>query len=114
MNATPPLVPPAAQRRPAPQWWLAPALFTVAAVLGGVWGYRSSPLIHGTPWLALPYVVPLALVATSWRPPTSPGTKARGMVLGGAGVLAALVYAHVATFVLCAVALVLWAFQGGG
>ncbi|MEU9107432.1 hypothetical protein AB0D54_24430 [Streptomyces xanthophaeus] len=113
MNATPPLVPPAA-RRPAPQWWLAPALFTVAAVLGGVWGYRSSPIIHGTPWLALPYAVPLALVAASWRPPTSPGTKARGMVLGGVGVLAALVYAHLATFVLCTAALVLWAFQGGG
>ncbi len=36
------------------------------------------------------------------------------MVLGGVGAFVALVYAHLATFVLYAVAFVLWAFQGGG
>ncbi|WP_327411481.1 hypothetical protein [Streptomyces sp. NBC_01233] len=113
MKATPILVPPA-ERPPDSTWWLAPALFTVAAVLGGAWGYRSSPIVQGAAWLALPYVVPLALVAASWRSSAHRNTRTRGLVLGGIGALIALVYAHLATFVLCAVALVLWAFQGGG
>ncbi|MFK0258250.1 hypothetical protein [Streptomyces sp. NPDC090445] len=113
MNATPPRVPPAAPPLALP-WWLAPALFTVAAVLGGAWTYRSSPIVHGTAWLALPYVVPLALVAASWQPSSHPGTRTRGLVLGGVGAVAALAYAHLATFVLYTVAFVLWAFQGGG
>lgn len=113
MNATSHPRPPTA-RFLAPPWWLAPALFTVAATLGGVWGYRSSPIIHGSAWLALPYVVPAALVAASWWPPSRPGAKVRGLVLGGVGAFVALVYAHLATFVLYAVALVLWGFQGGG
>ncbi|MCX4633479.1 hypothetical protein [Streptomyces sp. NBC_01443] len=66
MNATIPQTPPLT--RPLhPSWWLAPALFTVAAVQGGAWGYRSSPIAHATAWLALPYAVPLALMAVSWR-----------------------------------------------
>ncbi|MCY0954896.1 hypothetical protein [Streptomyces sp. H27-S2] len=113
MKATHTLVPPAERPLDSP-WWLAPALFTVAAVLGGAWGYRSSPIIHATAWLALPYVIPLALVTASWRPSAHRDTRTRGLVLGGVGALIALVYAHLATFVLCAVALVLWAFQGGG
>lgn len=113
VKATPTLVPPAKRPLNSP-WWLAPALFTVAAVLGGAWGYRSSPLIQGAAWLALPYIVPLALVAASWRPSAHRDTKTRGLVLGGVGAVIALVYAHLATFVLCALAIVLWAFQGGG
>ncbi|MFE6840832.1 hypothetical protein ACFVFI_39215 [Streptomyces sp. NPDC057705] len=112
MKATPTLAPPA--ERPLDSPWLAPALFTVAAVLGGAWGYRSSPIVQGSAWLALPYVVPLALVAASWRPSAHRDTRTRGLALGGIGALIALIYAHLATFVLCAVALVLWAFQGGG
>ncbi|MEU7730405.1 hypothetical protein AB0B78_35125 [Streptomyces sp. NPDC040724] len=113
MKATPTLVPPAERPLDSP-WWLAPALFTVAAVLGGAWGYRSSPIVQGSAWLALPYVVPLALVAASWRPSAHRDTRTRGLALGGIGALIALIYAHLATFVLCAVALALWAFQGGG
>ncbi|MEU3778376.1 hypothetical protein AB0F11_35280 [Streptomyces sp. NPDC032472] len=113
MNATPPLTPPA-ERPLAPSWWLAPALFTVAAVLGGAWGYRSSPIVHATAWLAVPYAVPLALLAASWQSSFHPDTRARGLVLGGTGVFSALVCAHLTTFVLYTVAFVLWAFQGGG
>ncbi|GGY86346.1 hypothetical protein [Streptomyces avidinii] len=113
MTATSPPRPPAA-RLLAPPWWLAPALFTMAAALSGVWGYRSSPILHASAWLALPYVVPAALVAATWWPPSRTGTKARGMVLGGVGVFVALVYARLATVVLYAVAFGLWAFQRGG
>ncbi|MFF0553511.1 hypothetical protein ACFYUL_31625 [Streptomyces sp. NPDC004311] len=114
MKATPtPAVPPAERPLNAP-WWLAPALFTVAAALGGAWGYRSCPIVQGSAWLALPYVVPLALVAASWRPSAHRDTRIRGLVLGAVGAWVALVYAHLATFVLCTVAVVLWAFQGGG
>ncbi|APU43483.1 MULTISPECIES: hypothetical protein [unclassified Streptomyces] len=79
-----------------------------------MWAYRSSPIVHGPAWLALPYVVPAALVAASWWPPSRPGAKVRGLVLGGVGTFVALAYAHLATFVLYAVAFALWAFQGGG
>ncbi|MET9607268.1 hypothetical protein ABZZ17_19660 [Streptomyces sp. NPDC006512] len=113
MRTTSALVPPPERTRHSP-WWLAPALFTVAAVLGGAWGYRSCPIIHGVAWLALPYVIPLALVTASWRPSAHRNTRTRGLVMGGAGALIALIYAHLATFVLCALALLLWAFQGGG
>ncbi|MEU7600434.1 hypothetical protein AB0B78_30575 [Streptomyces sp. NPDC040724] len=113
MKATPTSVPPAEQSLNSP-WWLAPALFTAAAVLGGAWGYHSSPIVQGSAWLALPYVVPLALVAASWWPSAHRDTRTRGLVLGAVGTLIALVYAHLATFVLCTVAVALWAFQGGG
>ncbi|MFJ3520380.1 hypothetical protein [Streptomyces sp. NPDC090131] len=113
MKATPPLVLPAERPSDSP-WWLAPALLTVAAVWGGVWGYRSSPIVHDSVWLTLPYIVPLALVAASWQPPAHRNRRTCGLVLGWVGAMIALVYAHLATFVLCAVALVLWAFQGGG
>ncbi|ARE73303.1 hypothetical protein B6R96_04620 [Streptomyces sp. Sge12] len=113
MKETPALVPPAERPLDSP-WWLAPALFTLAAMLGGAWGYHSSPLIHAPSWLALPYLVPLALVAASWRPSAHRDTRTRGLVLGGVGALISLVYAHLATFVLYTVAIVLWAFQGGG
>lgn len=99
MNATPPLTPPAARSLARP-WWLAPALFTMAAVLGGAWGYRSSPIVHASAWLAMPYVVPLALVAVSWRSSARPDTRARGLVAGGIGAVAAMVCAHLTTFVL--------------
>ncbi|MFD6967737.1 hypothetical protein [Streptomyces sp. NPDC059979] len=113
MTATSPPRPPAARLLATP-WWLAPALLTMAAALGGAWGYRSSPIVQASAWLALPYVVPAALVAASWWPPSRTGAKVRGMVLGGVGVFVALMYAHLATVVLYAVAFVLWAFQGGG
>ncbi|MFJ3835431.1 hypothetical protein ACWGHI_34005 [Streptomyces sp. NPDC054912] len=113
MRTTSAPVPPPERTLRSP-WWPAPALFTVAAVLGGTWGYRSSPLIHGVPWLVMPYIIPLALVAASWRPSAHRNTRTRGLVLGGVGALIALIYAHLATFVLCAPALLLWAFQGGG
>ncbi|MEJ8646175.1 hypothetical protein WKI68_42965 [Streptomyces sp. MS1.HAVA.3] len=113
MNTTPPLAP-AATRRPDLPWWPTPALFTALAVLGGAWGYHSSPILHGSVWLVLPYAVPLALVAAAWWPPSRPGARARGLALGVVGALAALTYAHLATFTLYTVALVLWAFQGGG
>ncbi|MDA5279967.1 hypothetical protein [Streptomyces sp. Isolate_45] len=107
-------VPPPERALRSPWWPAAPALFTVTAVLGGTWGYHSSPIIHGVPWLVLPYVIPLTLVAASWRASAHRNTRTRGLVLGGVGALIALIYAHVATFVLCALALLLWAFQGGG
>ncbi|MGW6982419.1 hypothetical protein ACWGE1_23770 [Streptomyces sp. NPDC054932] len=113
MNTPTPLEPPAA--RPLDRlWWPAPALFTVVAVVGGAWSYHSAPIVHGPAWLALPYAVPLALVAASWWLPSRPGTRARSLVLGGAGALIALTYAQLATFVLYTVAFFLWAFQGGG
>ncbi|MFI8339087.1 hypothetical protein ACIF8W_03260 [Streptomyces sp. NPDC085639] len=77
-------------------------------------GLPLLPLIHAPLWPALPYLVPLALVAASWRLSARRDTRTLGLVLGGVGALIALVYAHLATFVLCTVALVLWAFQGGG
>ncbi|WP_406187191.1 hypothetical protein [Streptomyces sp. NBC_01006] len=86
----------------------------MAAALGGAWGYLSSPFVHTSAWLALPYIVPAALVAASWRPPSRTHAKARGLVLGGVGAFVALVYAHLATFTLYVVAFVLWAYQGGG
>lgn len=113
MNTPPPLVPPAT-RPPDLPWWPVPALFTVLAVLGGAWGYHSSPIVHGPAWLALPYAVPLAVLAASWLPPSRPGTRVRSLVLGGFGALMALACAHLTTVVLYTVAFVLWAFQGGG
>ncbi|MEU3902555.1 hypothetical protein AB0F20_01875 [Streptomyces goshikiensis] len=113
MNATSPPKPPAA-RLLAPPWWVAPAVLTVTAALAGVWGYRSSPLADASAWLAMPYAVPAALVAASWRQPSHPHSKNRSLILGGVGALVALVYAHLATFTLYVVAFVLWAFQGGG
>lgn len=41
---------PPTSRLPAPPWRLFPALFTVAATPGGVWGYRSSPIAHASAW----------------------------------------------------------------
>ncbi|MFD4247339.1 hypothetical protein ACFWP3_37995 [Streptomyces sp. NPDC058525] len=113
MNTSCPPNPPAT-RLPASQWWLAPALLTMAAALAGAWGYRSNPLIHGSAWLTVPYIVPAALVTASWRPPTRTHAKTRALALGSAGALIALTYAHLATFTLYTAALVLWAFQGGG
>ncbi|MFF5809162.1 hypothetical protein [Streptomyces sp. NPDC012746] len=114
MNATSPPKPPPAAWLLAPPWWLAPALFTVAAALGGAWGYRTSPFVHASAWLALPYVIPAVLVAASWWPASRPSARVRALVLGWMGAFAALVYAHLATFTLYVVAFVLWAFQGGG
>ncbi|WP_405692595.1 hypothetical protein [Streptomyces sp. NBC_00057] len=113
MNATPSLTSPVSRALARP-WWLAPALFTVAAVLGGAWGYRSSPIVHGSAWLAMPFALPLALVAASWRSSSRPDTRVRGLVLGAGGAVAALVCAHLTTFMLYAAAFVLWGFQGGG
>ncbi len=113
MNTPPPLPTPLAAR-PLGPWWPAPALFTVVALLGGAWGYHSSPIVHGSAWLALPYAVPVALVAASWRRSSRPGAQTRSLILGGVGALMALVYAHLATVVLFTAAFFLWAFQGGG
>ncbi|WP_329376036.1 hypothetical protein OG625_01220 [Streptomyces sp. NBC_01351] len=113
MNATPPLTPPATRPLASP-WWLAPALCTVVAILGGAWGYRSSPLFHATAWVALPYAIPLALVAASWWSSYRRNTRVLGLVLGGIGAFASLICAQLATFLLYTVAFLLWAFQGGG
>ncbi|MFF1560847.1 hypothetical protein [Streptomyces sp. NPDC058279] len=112
MNATPPLTPQAI-RPLAPSWWLAPAVLSVAALPAGVWGYRSSPIVAATAWLALPYAVPPALTSASWRLSSRADARARGLVLGGIGAFTALVCAHLTTFLLYAVCFVLWGFQGG-
>ncbi|MFF3019424.1 hypothetical protein [Streptomyces sp. NPDC057939] len=72
-------------------WWAAPALFTATAVAGGAWGYRSSPFIRSVAWLALPYLIPLALVAASWRLSSHRNTRTSGWVVGGGGALIALI-----------------------
>ncbi|MFE6840508.1 hypothetical protein ACFVFI_37525, partial [Streptomyces sp. NPDC057705] len=112
MNTPPRLPVPLAARPLGPPWWVAPALFSAVALSGGAWGYHSSPIVHGSVWLVLPYALPVALVAASWWPPSSLGARTRSLVLGGLGALVALAHAHLAPFVRSELSLVLRASRG--
>ncbi|MER5930530.1 hypothetical protein [Streptomyces sp. NPDC002054] len=115
MNATPPPQPTAGPYAPAgagTPWFLLPLLFTLLALLGGAYTYRSSILSGGPLWLLLPYALPLGLLAGSWIPPRTPEGRVRSIALGGAGSFIALVYAHAASALLFTLAIAAWLVQG--
>ncbi|MBT2403598.1 MULTISPECIES: hypothetical protein [unclassified Streptomyces] len=94
------------------QWLLVPALFTALALLAGGLGYSSSYLPDAPFWLSVPYLIPLGMVAATWRRPRTRQQWTNRIVLGGLGCTAALFYAKAAEVVLIAIAIAVWLVQG--
>lgn len=94
------------------QWLLVPALFTALVLVAAGLGYSASYLPDAPFWLSLPYLVPLGMVAATWRRPQTPQQRTNRIVLGGLGCTAALFYAKAAEVVLMAIGIATWLVQG--
>ncbi|MGW0766219.1 hypothetical protein [Streptomyces sp. NPDC002676] len=105
MNATPTSQTPR-ESRTAP-WWTVPALFTPLALLLALWGQRTTPLPPG--W-GLYVVIPLGVVAASWRR-TLRQSRRLWLAISGA-VLTFLYTKAVLYLVMFPLALVLWLLYG--
>ncbi|MFE2288952.1 hypothetical protein ACFXDJ_32880 [Streptomyces sp. NPDC059443] len=125
MNTTPapaPLSPQAPASPPTPvsqgpadtrqQWLLVPALFSALAVAAGAYGYETSYLPEAPLWLSLPYLLPLGLVAATWRRPRTADQRMNRIVTGVFGCASALLYAKAAQVALMAIGIAVWLVQG--
>ncbi|MGW0897292.1 hypothetical protein ACWD0G_09865 [Streptomyces goshikiensis] len=109
MNTTSTAPGPVAGTQP---WVLVPALFTALTLTAGGFGYASS-LLPGAPlWLLLPYLLPLGLLAATWRRPHTPEQRATRIATGAAGCALALFYARFAEALLFCAGIVVWLIQG--
>ncbi|MCJ1677606.1 hypothetical protein MTF65_09705 [Streptomyces sp. APSN-46.1] len=93
-------------------WLLVPALVTALTLLAAGLSYSASYLPEAPLWLSVPYLIPLALAAATWRRPRTPDQRANRIALGGLGCALALFYAKAAEAVLCVVVIALWLIQG--